>query len=323
MPLAVARLIAIAAGALLAATVQSQPYPNRPVRVLVPLPPAGAMDVIVRGVSQRLAQGLNQNFIIDNRPGAGGAVALEIGASAPPDGYTLIAVAASSILYPLFFKSKVDVVRDLAPVSQISAQGYCVVIHPSVPARTAPEFVKVLQANPGKYRFGSSGVAGAIHLTGELFMVATGTKMLHVPYKGTAMAYTDLIAGQIEVGFPTIVSALPHIKGGRIRALGSTTPARSPAIPELPTLAEQGIRGVEVVAWYGILAPGGTPRVIVNKLSAAIAEALRQPDMVKRLRADGSDAVSSTPEEFRALLIAEREKWSALVKQTGIKPELN
>lgn len=316
-----ARLAMFSASVVLAAAVQAQEYPSRPVRVIVPLPPAGAMDVIVRGVTQRLGQLLNQNFIIDNRPSAGGSVALEIAASAPPDGYTLVSVAASSILYPLFYKSKVDVVRDLAPVSQISAQGYCVVVHPSMPARTAPEFVKVLKASPGKYRFASSGVAGAIHLTGELFMAATGTKMLHVPYKGTAMAYTDLIGGQIEVGFPTIVSALPHVKGGRIRALGSTTPQRSPAIPELPTLAEQGIRGVEVVAWYGILAPAATPRPVIDKLNAAIAEALRQPDMIKRLRADGSDAVSSTPDEFRALLISDREKWSKLVKQAGIKPE--
>lgn len=316
-----ARLIAIAAIAAVVTAVQAQDYPARPVRVIVPLPPAGAMDMIVRGVTQRLGQVLNQNFIIDNRPSAGGSIALELGASAPPDGYTLISVAASAILYPLFYKSKVDVVRDLAPVSQISAQGYCVVVHPSMPARSAPEFVKVLKASPGKYRFGSSGIAGAIHLTGELFMAATGTKMLHVPYKGTAMTYTDLIAGQIDVGFPTIVSALPHLKGGRIRALGSTTPNRSPAIPELPTLAEQGIRGVEVVAWYGILAPAGTPRPVIDKLNAAIVEALHQPEMIKRLRADGSDAVSSTPDEFRALLVAEREKWSKLVKQAGIKPE--
>lgn len=315
------RCFALLAGFTVSVAAHAQAYPNRPVRVIVPLPPAGAMDIIVRGVTQRLALLLNQNFIIDNRPSAGGSVALEIAAAAPPDGYTLVAVAASSILYPLFYKSKVDVVADLAPISQISAQGYSVVVHPSIPARTAPEFVQVLKASPGKYRFGSSGIAGAIHLTGELFMAATGTKMLHVPYKGTAMTYTDLIAGQIDAGFPTLVSALPHIKSGRIRALGATTPQRSPAIPELPTLAEQGIRGVEVVAWYGILAPRGTPRPIVDRLNGAIGEALRQPEMIKRLRADGSDAVSSTPDEFRALLIADREKWSKLVKQAGIKPE--
>lgn len=316
-----ARLGALALAAAVPHAGHAQEYPSRPVRVIVPLPPAGAMDTIVRGVTQRLAQTLNQNFIVDNRPSAGGSVALETAAAAPPDGYTLVAVAASAILFPLFYKVKVDVVRDLAPVSQISAQGYCVVIHPSLPARTAPEFVKLLKAHPDKYKFASSGVAGAIHLTGELFMAATGTRMLHVPYKGTAMAYTDLVAGHIEAGFPTLVSALPHIKAARLRALGATTPSRSPALPELPTLAEQGIRGVEVVAWYGILAPGSTPRPVIDRLNAAIADALRQPEMVKRLRADGSDAVSSTPEEFRALLVSEREKWGKLVKQAGIKPE--
>ncbi len=300
---------------------QAQNYPDRPVRVLVPLPPGGAMDTIVRGVTQKLAQGLGQHFIIDNRPSAGGSIALEIAASAPPDGYTLVAVAASSVVYPLLYKSRVDVARDLAPVSQISAQGYSVVVHPSLPARSAPELVTLLKKTPGKYHFASSGVGGAIHLTGELFMAATGTKMLHVPYKGTAMAYTDLIAGHIEVGFPTVVSALPHMKAGRIRGLAVTLPARSPAAPELPTLVEAGIRGVEVVAWYGLLAPSGTPRPVVAKLNAAIIEALRQPEMIKRLRADGSDAVSSTPEEFRALLIADREKWSRVIKQAGIKAE--
>lgn len=299
----------------------AQDYPNRPVRVVVPLPPGGAMDTIVRGVTQRVGQSLNQSFVIDNRPGAGGRIALEIGTTAAPDGYTLISVSAATILFPLLYRTTTDVVRDFVPVSQISAQGYCVVVHPAMPARTPPDLVKVLKANPGKYQFGSSGVAGAIHLTGELFMSATGTKMLHVPYKGTAMAYTDLIAGHLQVGFPTIVSALPHMKAGRIRGLGVTTPARSPAAPELPTLAETGITGVEVVAWYGIVAPKGTPRAIVDRLNAAIVEALQHPEMVKRLRADGSDAVSSTPDQFRALLVAEKEKWARVLKQAGIKPE--
>jgi tripartite-type tricarboxylate transporter receptor subunit TctC len=299
----------------------AQDYPQRPVRVVVPLPPGGAMDTIVRGVSQRLGQALNQTFVIDNRPGAGGRIALEIGMTAAPDGYTLISVSAASILYPLLYKTKTDAVRDFEPVSQISAQGYCVVVHPSMPARTPPELVKVLKAHPGKYQFGSSGVAGAIHLTGELFMSATGTKMLHVPYKGTAMAYTDLISGNLQVGFPTIVSALQHMKAGRIRGIGVTTPNRSPAAPELPTLAETGITGVEVVAWYGIVAPKGTPRAVVDRLNGAIVEALQQPEMVKRLRADGSDAVSSTPEQFRTLLATEKDKWSRVLKQAGIKPE--
>src|SRR6185436_8759723 len=244
--------------ALCASIALAQNYPSRPVRVLVPLPPAGAMDIIVRAVSQRLAQGLGQTFIIDNRPGAGGNVALEIAASAPPDGYTIVALSPSSIVYPLLFKSRVDILRDLEPLSQMSAQGYIVVVHPSLPARSAQELVKVLKASPGKYNFASSGVAGPIHLTGELFMAATGTRMTHVPYKGSALAYTDMIAGGIEVGFPTIYSALPHIRANWLRGLAVTMPARSPAIPELPTLEEAGVRGVEVVSWYALAAPKAT-----------------------------------------------------------------
>jgi tripartite-type tricarboxylate transporter receptor subunit TctC len=311
--------VLVAAGMANAALAQG--YPNRPVRVIVPLPPGGAMDTIVRGVAQRLSQNLNQNVVIDNRPSAGGSIALEIGASAPPDGYTLVAVAASSVVYPLLFKTRVDLLRDLAPLSQISAQGYTVIVHPSLPVRTAPELVKLLKAHPGKYHFASSGVAGAIHLTGELFMAATGTKMVHVPYKGTAMAYTDMIAGSIEVGFPTIVSAAPHLRANRLRGLAVTTPARSPTLPDLPTLVEAGIRGVEVVAWYGLLTTAGTPRAIVDRLSTEIGNVMRHPEMVKRLRADGSEAVSGTPEEFRALLIAERERWGRVIRDAGIRPE--
>jgi tripartite-type tricarboxylate transporter receptor subunit TctC len=310
--------LALALGAQAAG---AQTYPTRPVRVLVPLPPGGAMDTIVRGVTQRLTQNLGQNFIIDNRPSAGGSIALEIAAAAPPDGYTLVAVAASSVLYPLFYKTRVDLLRDLAPLSQISAQGYTVVVHPSLPAHTAPELVKLLKANPGKYHFASSGVAGAIHMTGELFMAATGTRMVHVPYKGTAMAYLDMIAGKIEVGFPTIVSGAPHIRAGRLRGIAVTTPARSPTLPDLPTLAEAGVRGVEVVAWYGLLTAAATPRPLVERLSAEIGNAVRHPEMVKRLRADGSEAVSSSPDEFRAVIAAEREKWSRVIKEAGIKPE--
>ena len=314
--LAVLSLLALGLG-----SVHAQTYPSRPVRVFVPLPPGGAMDTIVRGVAQRLAQNLGQNFIIDNRPSAGGSIALEIGAAAPPDGHTLVAVAAASVVYPLFYKTRIDMLRDLAPLSQISAQGYMVVVHPSLPAHTAPELVKVLKANPGKYHFASSGVAGAIHLTGELFMAATGTKMVHVPYKGTAMAYLDMIAGKIEVGFPTLVSGTPHVRAGRLRGLAVTTPARSPTLPELPTLAEAGVRGVEVVQWYGLLTAAATPRPLVERLSSEIGVAVRHPDMVKRLRADGSEAVSSTPDEFRAIIIAEREKWTRVIKEAGIKPE--
>ena len=316
------RSVVLAASIMLCASIAlAQNYPNRPVRVLVPLPPAGAVDNIVRAVAQRLVQSMGQNFIIDNRPGASGNIALEIAAAAPPDGYTIVALSPSSIVYPTLFKSRVDILRDLEPLSQISAQGYIVLVHPSVPARSAPELVKVLRANPGKYNFASSGVAGSIHLTGELFMAATGTKMTHVPYKGSALAYTDLIAGNIEVGFPTIYTGVPHVRANRLRGLAVTTPARSPAIPELPTLAEAGVRGVEVVSWYALAVPVATPRAIVERLSSEIGSAVRQPDMVKRLRAEGSEAVANSPREMRAMIVADREKWTRVIKEAGIRVE--
>ena len=317
------RLLSYAACLALCASnsVAQQGYPNRPVRVLVPLPPAGAMDNIVRAVSQRLAQGLGQSIIIDNRPGAGGNVSLEIATAAAPDGHTIVAIAPSSIVYPMLVKSRIDILRDLVPLSQISAQGYIVVVHPSMPARSPQELIKLLKANPGKYNFASSGIAGPIHLTGELFMAATGTKMTHVPYKGSALAYTDMLAGSIEVGFPTIYSALPHIRVNRLRGLAVTTPERSPAIAELPTLAEAGVRGVEVVSWYALAAPAATPRAIVERLSNEIGNAVRHPDMVKRLRAEGSEAVASTPSELRAVIAADREKWTRVIKDAGIRLE--
>jgi tripartite-type tricarboxylate transporter receptor subunit TctC len=312
----------LAAGlALCAPHAHAQSYLSRPVRVLVPLPPAGALDNIVRAVSQRLAQSMGQNFIIDNRPGAGGNISLEIAAAAAPDGHTLVAIAPSSIVYPMVFKSRVDILRDLEPLSQISALGYIVVVHPSLPARSAQELVKVLKANPGKYNFASSGVAGPIHLTGELFMAATGTRMTHVPYKGTALAYTDMIAGSIQVGFPTIYSALPHVRANRLRGLAVTMPARSVAIPELPTLAEAGVRGVEVVSWYALAAPAATPKAIIERLSNEIGGAVRHPDMVKRLRAEGAEAAANSPGELRAVIEADREKWARVIKEAGIRVE--
>jgi tripartite-type tricarboxylate transporter receptor subunit TctC len=307
--------------ALCSSLALAQNYPSRPIRVIVPLPPAGAMDNIVRAVTQRLALGMAQNFIIDNRPGAGGNVSLEIAAAAAPDGYTLVAIAPSSIVYPMIFKSRIDILRDLEPLSQISAQGYIVVVHPAMPARSAQELVKVLKANPGKYNFASSGVAGPIHLTAELFMAATETKMVHVPYKGTALAYTDMIAGSIQVGFPTIYSALPHIRANRLRGLAVTTPAVSPAIPELPTLADAGVRGVEVVSWYALAAPAAIPKAIVERLSNEIGSAVRHSELANRLHAEGSEAVASSPAELRKVIVSDREKWTRVIKAAGIRLE--
>ena len=304
---------------LMGAIAAAQNYPSRPVRVLVPLAPGGSMDTIARALSQRLTESMGQNFIVDNRPGAGSNVALETAMASPPDGHTVVGVSATVVIYPIMYKARFDVLRDFAPVTQITAQAYLLAVNPTVPARSALELVSHLKANPGKLNFASSGIGSPIHLSGELFMIATGTKMTHVPYKGMGAAYADLIAGNIELSFPTIVSSQAHIRAGRLRGLAVTGPKRAPAMPDMPTMSEAGVPGVVVTNWYGIMAPAGTPRPIIDKLNREIVNALRQPDMMKRLVADGSEAVGGTPEELKAHIAAERDKWAKVIKAAGIK----
>ena len=298
---------------------QAQNFPNRPLRAVVSIAPGGGMDTISRAMAQKLGDHLGQSVIIDNRPGAGGNIAMEMTAASAPDGYNLLIISATSVIHPVLYKARFDVLRDFMPVSQISAQGYVAVVHPSVPARNIAELVQHMKANPGKLNFASSGIGSPIHLTGELFMAATGTRMTHVPYKGLGPAYADLFAGTIEMSFPAIVSSVPHIRAGRLRALAVTLPKRSPVVPDLPTIAEAGVPGVVVVNWYGLLAPLGTPKAIVERLSRGVAVAMSQPDVAKRLLADGSEAVTSTPEQFRVHIAEEREKWTRVIRNAGIR----
>lgn len=297
----------------------AQNYPSRPVRVIVPLPPGGAIDTVMRAVAQKLTEAAGHNFIVDNRPGAGGSIAMETAMAAAADGYTIAAIGASQLTYPLLYKARYDVLRNFDPVSQMTAQGYVVTVHPSLPVRSLSDFVKHLTASPGKLNFSSSGIGGTIHLTGELFMAATGTRMTHIPYKGMAIAYPDMLAGNVEVGFPTLVSSSPHLRANRLRALAVTTPVRVPSAPELPTMAEAGVPGVVVTNWYGIIAPASTPRSIIERLNREIVTAIRHPDIVKRLLADGSEAVGSSPSEFRSIISADRDKWAKLIRDRGIR----
>jgi tripartite-type tricarboxylate transporter receptor subunit TctC len=316
---ALAAAIVAAAIAGLAAPAPAQDYPSRPLRVIVPLPPGGAIDTVVRTMAYRLTEGIGQNVIVDNRPGAGGAVGMETAMAASPDGYTVVAIGATQLTYPLIYKARYDLLRDFEPVSQMTAQGYAVVVHPSIPARSVAELVQHLKANPDKLNFASSGIGGPIHLTGELFMAATGTRMTHVPYKGMALAYNDLLPGNVQVGFPTLVSASPHLRSNRLRALAVTTPARVPSYPDLPTLQEAGVRDMVVTNWYAIVAPAKTPRAAVERLGQEIVAAIRHPDVARRLVADGSEAVGSTPAEFRTHLAAERDKWAKVIRDRGIR----
>jgi tripartite-type tricarboxylate transporter receptor subunit TctC len=312
-------LAAAVAGAALPAAAQI--HAGRPVRVIIPLPPGGAMDAVVRAMAQKIDDSFSHNVIIDNRPGAGGAVALETAMASSPDGHTLAAIGATSIVFPLLYKARFDVLRDFDPVTQITAQGYVMTVHPNVPAKSVSELVQYLKAQPGKFNYASSGLGGPMHLSGELFMQATSTRITHVPYKGMGVAYADLLSGSVEIGFPTLVSSVAHLRARRLRALAVTTPARVPSHPDLPTMAEAGAPGMVVVNWYGIAAPKATPRAVVERLNKAIATAIRHPDMAKRLAADGSEAVGSTPAEFRAVIAADRQKWAKLIQDRGIRGE--
>lgn len=312
------RLALLALGLLLMPA-YAQNYPMRPVRVIVPLAAGGGMDTVTRGLAQKLGDAFGQTFVVDNRPGAGSQVALELLGSATPDGHTLMMLSATTVIHPLLYKSRFDIVRDFTPVSQVTAQGYVLVVHPTIPAKSVLELVKYLRANPAKLNYASSGIGSPIHMTGELFQVATGTKMIHIPFKGMGAAYTDLVGGRVELSFPTIISSIPHITAGRLRALAVTPPKRVPALPNVPVFAEAGVPGVVVVNWYGLIAPKETPKSIVERLSSETAKAIQSPDMAKRLLAEGSEAAGTTPQAFTAHIRAEHEMWAKVIKQAGIR----
>ena len=304
---------------LFATPAAAQPYPTRPVRVIVPLTAGGSMDTITRAVSARLSDALGQSFVVDNRPGAGALVALDILSSSALDGHTLMMIGGTTVVYPILYSSRYDMRRDVAPVSQVTAQGYVMVVHPALPVKSVQDFVQYLKANPDKVNYSSSGIGSPLHMSGELFKIATGTRMTHVPYKGMGPAYADLVGGQVQLSFPTIVSSLPYVNAGRLRALAVTTPRRVPALPNLPTMAEADIKDMVVVNWYALMAPLKTPPVIIERLAATVARVMRSPDMVKSLLADGSEAVGSTPAELAAHIRSEHEKWSRVVKAAGIR----
>ena len=302
-----------------ASTGSGQAYPNRPVRTIVPLAPGGGMDTVTRALSVKFGEAFAQTFVVDNRPGAGSQIGLEITSAAAPDGHTLMMISATTVVHPLLYKSRFDILRDFAPVAQVTAQGYVLVVHPAVPVKSVAEFVQHLKANPGKLNYSSSGIGSLIHMSGELFNIATGTKMIHIPYKGMGAAYTDLVGGQVQSSFPTIISSIVHINSGRLRALAVTPGKRVPALPNTPTFAEAGVKGVVVVNWYGLIAPAKTPPAIISRLAAETNKAMQSPDMMKSLLAEGSEAVTGTPAEFAAHMKAENAQWSRVVKEAGIR----
>jgi tripartite-type tricarboxylate transporter receptor subunit TctC len=287
--------------------------------MIVAAAPGGANDVLGRMYAQRMTESLGQTVVVDNRGGGGGSVGAEITKAAPPDGYTINLMSASGVVRPLMYPSNYDVLRDFIPVSQITSNPYVLVVHPFVPAKSVQEFIAYAKANPGKLNFSSSGPGSQIHLGCELLNGAAGISTVHVPYKGTGAAYPDLIAGNVQWTLANITSSQPHVRAQRLRALAVSGAARAKAQPELPTIAESGVKGYEVTQWYGILMPARTESPIVDRLNKEIVGAVQQPDFAKRFSADGTETVGSSPAQFLALLKSETVRWAKVIKDTGVR----
>ena len=306
----------------LAGSALAQTYPTKPVRMLVPTTPGGSVDTLARTIGPKLAERWGQQIIVDNRPGAGGTIAGDLAAKAPPDGYVLMlgTIAALGTNVSLQKKIPYDPVKDFAPVSLVATQNLMLLVHPSVPVKTVKELVRFAKSQPGKLSFASAGNGTGSHLSGELFKQLAGVDILHIPYKGVQPAMVDVISGQVAVNFPSILTALPHVRSGRVRPLAVTGAARTRAAPELPTMQEAGIKGYESATWYGIVAPAGTPQDIVMKLSTEVAATLKQPDTHERLSREGADPVGSSPQEFGKFIQMEIEKWRKVIRAAGIQP---
>jgi tripartite-type tricarboxylate transporter receptor subunit TctC len=305
-----------------AGTGRAQPgYPSKPVKIIVGSTPGGGPDIMARAIGQKLTEALGQPVIIDNRPGAAGIIGSEIAAKSPPDGYTLMMANAGShaVNVSLYPKLGYDPVRDFAPVSLVSTAPNVLIVHPTLPAKNVKELIALARLRPGELSFGSGGNGSTAHLSGELFRTLAGLNLVHVPFRGAPAAVLGVISGQVALALPNLPPALPAMKSGKARALGVTTLARSAAAPDVPTIAESGLPGYEATAWYGVLAPVGTPREIVSKLNAEIVKSLRTDDMKQRIMLDGGDAVGSTPEAFATVIRNDIAKWAKVVKLSGAK----
>ena len=297
-------------------------YPTRAVRVIVPSSPGGGTDISARILAPQLTQFLGQQVIVENRPGAGTMIGGEAVARAAPDGYTLLMGISTLAINPAMYKKvPYDALKDFAPISQAVSLSNVLVVHPSLPVRNLKEFIALVKPRPGQVNFASAGVGTSPHLSMELFLVMAKLKMLHVPYKGSGPGVTDLVAGHVPAMMPNMLSAQPHIKSGRLRALGVTGSKRAPGADDIPTIAEAGVPGYEAVQWYGLLAPAATPRDIITKLHAGVVRALQNPDVRQRLLNDGAEPVGNSPEEFANYLRGETTKWAKVVQAAGIKPE--
>jgi tripartite-type tricarboxylate transporter receptor subunit TctC len=313
-------VLAIALTCGLPAATHAQSWPSKPIRYIVPFPPGGATDILARSIADKLGPALGQPVIVENRAGAAGNIGTELAAKAAPDGYTILMVTvAQSISETLYAKLGYNLMRDLAPVILVARVPNVMVVHPSVPARSVKEFIDYAKANPGKVNFASSGSGTSIHMSGELFKLLTGVDIVHVPYKGSAAALTDLIGGQVSVMFDNLPPSMSHIRSGKLRPLAITTTTRYPTLPDLPTMVEAGVPGYESSSWFGIMAPAGTPKDIIARLNAEARKIMALPDVRERFDQQGAIASPGTPEDFDAFIRAEIAKWGKVVKASGAK----
>ena len=319
---ACARLM-VAAVACAAIGGWAQSYPAKPIRIIVPFPAGGTADIMARVVGQKMTETWGQQVVIDNRSGAGGNIAAELAAKSAPDGYTLFlcVVGTHAIHQSLYSKLPFDPIKDFSAVAYIAGVPNVVVVHPSIPVKSVKELIAFIKARPGQINFGSSGTGTSVHMSGEMLKVMAGLDMTHIAYKGNPQAVTDLMAGQIELMITNMPSVIPYIQSGRLRALAVTGSARSPALPDLPTMQEAGLPGYESSAWFGLVSPAAVPRDIVSKLNAEVVRIVGLADVKRNLASQGADPLVMTPDEFGAFMKAETAKWAKIVKASGARAD--
>lgn len=298
----------------------AQDYPARPIRFIAPYVPGGGVDFVARTLAQKLTESWGHTVIVENRPGGGTNIGSELVARSAPDGYTLLVGGVPNTANMTLYKNPpYDVVKDFAPVCQLDTAPNVLAVHPSVPAKSVRDLIALAKAHRGALTYASAGIGSSNHLSGELFRVMAGVEIVHIPYKGGGAAVTDLLGGQISMYFGTTPSTMPHVRTGKLRALGVTTAKRTVAAPDVPTIAESGLPGYEQSAWHGLLAPAGTPQAIITKLHAEVLRALRSPDVVERFTVQGIDIIGNSPTEFAAFIREDVAKYAKLIKAAGIR----
>lgn len=312
-------ILLLAAACLATTAVHADNYPSRPIRLIVPYAPGGSADIVARRIADDWAKAIGGNLYIENRAGAGGNIGVDAVAKADADGYTIGLQTVSLAINPsLFAKMPYDTMKDLAPIGMVASSQHVLVVHPSFPAKNTKELLSVVSSNPGKYNYGSAGPGSTFHMSAELFKNVTKTDITHVPYKGGGPALVDTMAGMVEMSFPVLSAAVPHVQAGKLRAIGVTGPKRSPLLPDVPTLGESGANGYSFETWFMVFVPAETPKPIIEKLNMALNKAINSPELKDRLIKDGFDPLPSTPAEARTRLSQELASWNKLIKERGM-----